>query len=447
MKNINCIRTLFCLAAALMLFCHSAARAENIDPNDVGSQYAYGENIGWLNFEPSLGPGVTVTDTAVTGFVWQENIGWINLGPMPYGGVTINGDRRLGGWAWGENVGWINFSCLNTDSCATVDYGVTINADGKFDGYAWGENIGWINFALVSQPDYQVQTSWESTTIGTVETDNTWLLIAPDGDRSKEPINNVGLSWEASNTGWNTNFTYGTSSWGTPVSYGDIWGHGYSAYWAPDHASPCYLRKIVNLPAVQQAFLSGGADDDIQIYINGTLVFDDHNGTAAGFGPIDVTAYLVPGSNLIAAKAHDSSGGNDGYYFKIAWTAPPTTTTVQPTTTIQPTTTVQPTTTTTTVRPTTTTTTVSCTYSISPTSKTFKVSGGKATVSVSTQNGCAWTATSNDPSWITITSGATGAGNGGVKYSVAKNPSTISRTGTMVIAGETFTVYQTKTKR
>jgi len=156
-----------------------------------------------------------------------------------------------------------------------------------------------------------------------VETNNTWLLIAPVGDLSGQPINNVGLGWEDIHTGWNTNSTYDTSSWGTPVSYGDIWGHGYSAYWAPGHLSPVYLRKIVNLPAVQQAFLSGGADDDIQIYINGTLVLDDHNGTAAGFGPIDVTNYLVVGSNLLAAKAHDSFGGVDGYYFTIAWTVPP----------------------------------------------------------------------------------------------------------------------------
>ena len=28
--------------------------AENIDPYENGSQYASGENVGWLNFEPNL---------------------------------------------------------------------------------------------------------------------------------------------------------------------------------------------------------------------------------------------------------------------------------------------------------------------------------------------------------------------------------------------------------
>ena len=32
----------------------TVAYAENIDPNEDGSQYAYGENVGWVNFEPSL---------------------------------------------------------------------------------------------------------------------------------------------------------------------------------------------------------------------------------------------------------------------------------------------------------------------------------------------------------------------------------------------------------
>jgi hypothetical protein len=80
--------------------------------------------------------------------------------------VTHNGTGNLSGYAWSENVGWISFSCENTSSCGTVDYGVIIDFDGLFDGYAWGENIGWINFEMISQPDYIVETSY-----GTGDTD------------------------------------------------------------------------------------------------------------------------------------------------------------------------------------------------------------------------------------------------------------------------------------
>ncbi|MHC4076520.1 MAG: hypothetical protein ACYSRZ_08960 [Planctomycetota bacterium] len=120
-----------------LLFIINIGRAENIDPYNDNMQFAWGENIGWLNFDPSMGDGVQVASGAVTGFVWAENIGWINLSPSTYGGVFNDGSGNLSGYAWGENVGWINFE--------PTYGGVTIDSDGNFDGYAWGENIGWIN--------------------------------------------------------------------------------------------------------------------------------------------------------------------------------------------------------------------------------------------------------------------------------------------------------------
>ena len=82
-----------------------------------------------------------------------------------------------------------------------------------------------------------------------------------------------------------------------------------------------------------------------------------------------------------------------------------------------------------------------CTYIISPTSRSFGSSGGSDSISVSAPSGCDWNATSND-GWIMITSGSSGSGNGTVNYSVSSNSSASSRTGTMTIAGEIFTVTQ-----
>jgi len=163
MKNSLLIKPLFTMVAVLMLvFCNTVC-AENIDPNDDGSQYSWGQNVGWFDFEPSEGPGVTVSGTNVTGYVWAQNLGWIDLSPVGYDGVTNDGTGQLSGYAWGQNVGWISFSCGNTASCGAVDYGVTIDSNGDFQGYAWGHNIGWINFDLVTQPDYKVQTEWVQT--------------------------------------------------------------------------------------------------------------------------------------------------------------------------------------------------------------------------------------------------------------------------------------------
>ena len=85
-----------------------------------------------------------------------------------------------------------------------------------------------------------------------------------------------------------------------------------------------------------------------------------------------------------------------------------------------------------------------CTYSIAPSSATFARTGGTGTVAVTVATGCAWTAVSNVP-WITVTGGASGSGNGTVTYSVGPyGGPPKNRTGTLTIAGKTFTVKQSK---
>jgi hypothetical protein len=83
-----------------------------------------------------------------------------------------------------------------------------------------------------------------------------------------------------------------------------------------------------------------------------------------------------------------------------------------------------------------------CTYSINPTAQNFNSSGGTGSVSVTSNAGCAWTAQSNSPSFITITPGASGAGDGAVGFSVAANTSADQRTGTLTIADRTFAITQ-----
>jgi len=140
----------------IFLVFSSAAISQNIDAT---YKYAYGENAGWLNFKPSLGSGVTVTDSYVTGDLWAENIGWIRLKPASYGGVINNGLGELSGYAWGENIGWINFN-PTVPGDEIDEYRVRIDHNGNFTGWAWGENIGWIHFSSDSPIAYNVKTSW-----------------------------------------------------------------------------------------------------------------------------------------------------------------------------------------------------------------------------------------------------------------------------------------------
>jgi hypothetical protein len=83
-----------------------------------------------------------------------------------------------------------------------------------------------------------------------------------------------------------------------------------------------------------------------------------------------------------------------------------------------------------------------CTYAISPASQSVNPAGGTGSVGVSSTSGCAWTAVSNATSWLTVTSGSNGSGSGTVGYSAAANTTTSSRSGTLTVAGQTFTVNQ-----
>jgi subtilisin family serine protease len=82
----------------------------------------------------------------------------------------------------------------------------------------------------------------------------------------------------------------------------------------------------------------------------------------------------------------------------------------------------------------------SCSYLLGTTVQGFSASGGLSGTSVTTQGDCPWTATSN-ASWIAITSPASGAGNGGISFSVASNPG-FARTGTIRVADQSVTINQ-----
>jgi Viral BACON domain len=83
-----------------------------------------------------------------------------------------------------------------------------------------------------------------------------------------------------------------------------------------------------------------------------------------------------------------------------------------------------------------------CSFSLSPSSQSFDSAGGTGTAAIqASSTSCSWTATSND-TWINITSAISGTGNGTVVFQVQPNMTGLARTGTLTIAGQTFTVNQ-----
>jgi len=181
------------IIVAVLALATLPALAENIDPLDDGSQFAWGENVGWVNAEPGGdgADGVQVSDFEVTGWMWGENIGWISLSckttgsceRVPYG-IVHDGLGNLYGLAWAENAGWIDFDPQG-DAHVTVDV-----ADGTFLGHAWGENIGWITMSSAGANPHRVRTAWSCDPPPAPPIHAPWLVL--EGTAGTETV----LSWD-----------------------------------------------------------------------------------------------------------------------------------------------------------------------------------------------------------------------------------------------------------
>ncbi len=90
---------------------------------DPSHKYAWGENLGWVNFACD-GCNVHINDTKLTGYFWSREYGWVNLSPASSSGVTNNCLGQFAGSAWSSNLGWLDFT------------GASIDFNGKFSGVA-----------------------------------------------------------------------------------------------------------------------------------------------------------------------------------------------------------------------------------------------------------------------------------------------------------------------
>jgi hypothetical protein len=84
---------------------------------------------------------------------------------------------------------------------------------------------------------------------------------------------------------------------------------------------------------------------------------------------------------------------------------------------------------------------VACTVGLDASAASYASGGGSGAVLVTTPAGCGY-GTVLGPSWISVTSGGSGAGSGTLVYSVAPNPTTFARSGSLVIGGQLFSISQ-----
>ena len=130
---------------------------------DPVNRYAYGGNIGWVDWVANTNNGAVLGDYVCSGYIYSGNVGWINLGSGSPAdgiyyqnlsandfGVNQDGLGNLSGYAWGANIGWITFE---------QTYGKPkINLlTGSLSGYVWSANCGWIS---LSNSEAYVQTDY-----------------------------------------------------------------------------------------------------------------------------------------------------------------------------------------------------------------------------------------------------------------------------------------------
>ncbi|MEY2429594.1 MAG: hypothetical protein QOJ40_2479, partial [Verrucomicrobiota bacterium] len=120
------------LASSLLFTLIVAAQAATtIDPVN---EYAYGANIGWMDWRGDTNNGAVIGEYVCSGYIYAANVGWINLGS----GSPTNG-------IYYHNV-------------SGNDFGVNQDGLGNLRGYAYGANIGWINFENTGAPKVDLRS-------------------------------------------------------------------------------------------------------------------------------------------------------------------------------------------------------------------------------------------------------------------------------------------------
>lgn len=96
-----------------------------VDDNLGIDGLAWGNELGWITFDPSGPEGLTIDPTTglITGKAWSQVAGWINFSPTGQS-VSIDATGAFVGWAWagGPMGGWIRFDCAVTDACVRTDW-------------------------------------------------------------------------------------------------------------------------------------------------------------------------------------------------------------------------------------------------------------------------------------------------------------------------------------
>ncbi|HVM47114.1 MAG TPA: hypothetical protein VMU04_03760 [Candidatus Acidoferrum sp.] len=166
--------------AALVALALPARAASTIDP---ANRYAYGANLGWMDWLADTNHGAVIGEYVCSGYIYAANAGWINLGS-------------------GAPTNQIYYQNLSAN-----DFGVNQDGLGNLRGYAYGANIGWVNFESTGAPKVDLQTGrltgsiW-SANCGWISLSNSYAVVQTDTIApGAMDSNGLPVAWELLNFG------------------------------------------------------------------------------------------------------------------------------------------------------------------------------------------------------------------------------------------------------
>ena len=306
----------FAIATVISLFVATSASAATmlstpwiVNP-DNGHWYALTTQEHWVPSEvvaiTNGGHLATIRSQAEQDFVYQtfQNYG----GQQRLLWIGFNDYQSQGQFTWssGEPVTYTNWAPGEPNNAGGGERFVSIWPQAV--GAAAG---GWNDFGHLQgafgYPAYGVVERDPANPVEYpvhVSTGLDWRVLAPEGSKVGQDLDTVGLAYEAAHPDWNSSTSFDTTDWSSATQVDASIAPTY--IWAGHDQSPVYFRHTFTLDGpVSDAVMLATVDDNAQIYINGQLVVNDPLGGASAFGPLDVTAYLHAGENLIAVKAQD----------------------------------------------------------------------------------------------------------------------------------------------
>ena len=361
----------------------------------------------------AIGPGGTTNSTVSNGFSFNAACApSINSTGQSVGSGGATGSVGVtagAGCAWSgvSNASWITLTGATSGSGnGTVPYSVAANT-------ATAARSGTLT---VAGQTYTVSQAGAPCTFAI--SSNSLSVAAAGGTGSTNVTSPTGCAWSAgSNNAWITVTSGATGS-----------GNGSAGFSVAANTTTTARTGTLTIAGQTYTVSQAGAACTFAISSNSLSV-----APAGGTGSTNVTSPTgcpwTAGSNnaWITVTSGATGGGNGSVGFSVAANTATSTRTGTLTVAGQTYTVTQA--------------GAACTFAISSNSLSVAAAGGTGSTNVTSSTGCPWSAGSNN-AWITVTSGATGSGNGSMGFSVAANTATIGRTGTLTVAGQTFTVNQ-----